>query len=65
MTQHYRYRLDIQRVQDGVCFPGDVLPENILQTFRDQAIFLGQRRGVSARTPERRSPRRSRSSPRT
>jgi len=46
MTQHYRYRLDIQRVQDGVCFPGDVLPENILQTFRDQAIFLGQRRGV-------------------
>lgn len=41
------YRLEIQRVTDGAKFPVGRIADAFLQSVRDQAIFLAQRRGFA------------------
>ena len=41
----HSYRLEIQRAVDGAKFPVGRIADAFLQSARDQAIFLAQRRG--------------------
>src|SRR5881398_1274674 len=47
----YRYRLELQRAEDGARFPGDAVPDAFLQEAREQAVFLSQRRGLTGPDP--------------
>lgn len=44
----FAYRLEIQRVADGVRFPAGPIPDAFLQPARDQIVFLSQRRGFAS-----------------
>lgn len=49
--EHYRYRMEIQRARDGAFFPAGDVPAGELTEARDQAVFLGQRRGLVGPDP--------------
>ena len=47
VPKRYSYRLEIQRAADGAKFPVGRIADAFLQSARDQAIFLAQRRGIA------------------